>query len=81
MPVAGECPSGLVGDAVVVVAHECAGFFVGFAAAGPFGDVVGVAPGGANGAAWPAAVLVACDEGEEQVLGDEACFVAEVEDG
>ena len=76
----GDLPAGLVAELVMPVAEQGAILVGGGAAIGPFDDVVGVAPGGSDGAAGPAAVPVAGDECEEQVLGHQPGFVTEVED-
>ena len=61
----GDLPAGLMAELVVAMAEQCTVFVGCGAAVGPFDDVVGVAPGGSDGAAGPAAVLVAGDECEE----------------
>ena len=73
-------PALLVAELVVAVAEQHEVVVVGGAAVGSVCDVVGVAPGGSDGAVGPSAVLVAGDAGVEQVVGYESVFVAEVED-
>ena len=58
-------PTRLMAELVMPMAEQRTVFVGCGAAVGPFDDVVGVAPGGSDGAAGPAAVLVAGDECEE----------------